>query len=160
MYFVVSFTNQKKTKMQVKPIPEGYHTLTPYLVVDDVDILMDFLKNAFNADERFRMPGPDGKAMHAEMKIGNSHIMLGAAKEGHEANNSMIYMYVEDTDATYKQAVAAGGESLMEPADQFYGDRNAGIKGPMGNSWWIATHVEDVPDEEMAKRAQEYAQQN
>lgn len=142
--------------MAVKPIPEGYHTLTPYIVVDDVDRLVDFLKAAFDATEKERMPGKDGRTGHAELLIGDSHVMLGRAQPEWPAQPCMIYVYVPDTDATYAQALAAGGTSVQEPADMFYGDRNAGVKDPTGNSWWIATHREDLAPEELAKRAKEH----
>ena len=142
--------------MAVKPIPEGYHTLTPYIVVDDVDRLVDFLKTAFDATEKERMPGKDGRTGHAELLIGDSHVMLGRAQPEWPAQPCMIYVYVPDTDATYAQALAAGGTSVQEPADMFYGDRNAGVKDPTGNSWWIATHREDLTPEELAKRAKEH----
>jgi PhnB protein len=95
---------------------------------------------------------PDGTVMHAEIQIGNSRVMLGEAKGEHKPSQSMLYLYVEDTDAMYKRAMQAGGISIMEPTNQFYGDRNAGVKDHCDNQWWIATHVEDVSAEEMEKR--------
>jgi len=139
--------------MAVKPIPEGYHTVTPYLVVQGAANLIDFLKHAFDAKEIERMARPDGLVTHAEVKIGDSIVMMGEASGEKKPTTSMLYLYVNDTDAVYKRALQAGATSVMEPADQFYGDRNAGVKDPAGNRWWIATHKEDVPPEEMAKRA-------
>lgn len=141
--------------MTVKPVPEGYHTLTPYLIVDDVDRLIDFLKTAFDATEKERMPGKDGRTGHADVLIGDSHVMMGRAQPEWPAQPCMIYVYVPDTDAAYARALAAGGTSVQEPADMFYGDRNAGVKDPTGNSWWIATHREDLTPEELARRAKE-----
>jgi PhnB protein len=140
--------------MPVKPIPEGYHTLTPYIVVPGVAKLIDFLKEAFDAKELHRMAGPDGRIMHAELRIGDSPLMLGEPMGEWKAMPCLIYLYVEDTDAFYHRALKAGATSMMEPADQFYGDRNAGVKDAAGNLWWIATHKEDVAPEEMKKRSE------
>lgn len=139
--------------MPVKPIPEGYHSVTPYLVVPGAGRLIEFLKEAFKAEEVERMSQPDGTVLHAEVRIGDSIIMMGEASDKFPAMPAAIYLYIPDVDAVYKRALAAGAASTMEPANQFYGDRNAGVKDPSGNLWWIATHVEDVPREEMAKRA-------
>ena len=141
--------------MAVKPIPEGHHTVTPYITVPGVANLVDFLKRAFGAQETYpMMRRPDGTVMHAEVKIGDSVIMMGEPMGEFKAMPASLYLYVDDTDAVYQRALQAGATSLMEPADQFYGDRNAGIKDVSGNRWWIATHKEDVPPEEMAKRAE------
>jgi uncharacterized glyoxalase superfamily protein PhnB len=143
--------------MAVKPIPDGYHTATPYLVVEDVDQLIDFLKEAFDALETERIPGPDGSPTHAEVQIGDSRVMMGSARGERGPIPAMVYIYTEDCDAAYRRALKAGAESVMEPEDQFYGDRNAGVKGPQGNHWWIATHVEDVSRDELQRRAAEKA---
>jgi len=140
--------------MAVKPIPEGYHTVTPYVVVPGVAKLIDFLKQAFDAKELHRMAGPDGRIMHAEVRIGDSPVMLGEPMGEWKAMPCAVYLYVEDTDAVYNSALRAGGTSMMEPADQFYGDRNAGVKDPAGNLWWIATHLEDLSTEEIKKRSE------
>ena len=140
--------------MSVRPIPEGYHSVTPYLVATGVDRLLEFVKEAFGATELHRSSRPDGTIMHAEIQIGDSRIMMGEAKEGFPPIHAALYLYVPDTDAVYKQAVAAGGTSIMEPADQFYGDRNAGVKDLSGNQWWIGTHIEDVEPEELKRRAE------
>ena len=139
--------------MAVKPVPDGYHSITPYLVVQGVPKLIEFLKRAFEAKETERVTQPDGRVRHAEVKIGDSVVMLGEATGEHTPMPTSLYLYVPDADTTYKRALQAGGISLMEPANQFYGDRNAGVKDPVGNHWWIATHVEDVPPEELRRRA-------
>ena len=141
--------------MGVNPIPEGYRTVTPYLVVEGAATVLDFVKQAFGAEEKFRMEAPDGKIGHAEAQIGDSMVMLGDAGEEHPAMPAMIHLYVEDCDATYERALAAGGTSEREPTDQFYGDRSAGVRDSTGNLWWIATHVEDVPEDELARRMEE-----
>ena len=141
--------------MTVKPIPEGYHTATPYLVIKGADKTIEFLKKAFGAVPSFEpMMSPDGKIMHADLKIGDSHVMLGEASEQHPAMPAMVHLYVPNVDAVYQRAVAAGGTSAMEPADLFYGDRGASVKDPSGNHWHIATHIEDVSMPELKKRAE------
>ncbi len=145
--------------MAVKPIPDGYHTVTPYLVVEGVAKLIDFLKQAFEAKEINRHAQPDGTIMHAEVKIGDSIVMMGEARGEHKPMQTMLYLYVKDADAVYKRAVKAGATSVMEPTDQFYGDRSGGVKDLCGNQWWVATHKEDVSPEEMTKRAQAYMKQ-
>jgi len=137
----------------VKPIPDGYHSLTPFLIVEGAPALIDFAKQAFGAEETFRMPRPGGQIMHAEMRIGDSMMMLSDASPENPPMPAMIHLYVEDADAIYKRALQAGASSIREPADQFYGDRSAGVKDKFGNQWWLATHIEDVPPEEMEKRA-------
>ena len=137
----------------VKPIPDGYRTVTPYLVVENAEKLLEFLTNAFDAKVTTCTRHSDGSVGHAEVKIGDSMIMIGQASPQSQPMPSMLYLYVPDTDAVYAQAVKAGGVSIMEPANQFYGDRNAGVKDHFGNQWWIATHVEDVSPEELEQRA-------
>lgn len=140
--------------MSVKPVPDGYHTVTPYLVVEGASKLIDFMQQAFGAEERSRMGESGGKIMHAEVQVGDSVIML-ADSAGAESGPrpAMLHLYVTDVDAAYKQALAAGASSLREPTDQFYGDRSAGLADAFGNQWWLATHIEDVSEEEMRKRA-------
>ncbi len=140
--------------MAVKAIPDGYHSVTPYLTVQGVPTLIDFMKQAFEAQEIERMTGPDGRIGHAEVKIGDSIVMMGEAGGQWQPMPGSIYLYVNDVDATYKRALQAGAASTMEPMDQFYGDRSAGVKDPSGNQWWIATHKEDLSREELMKRAQ------
>ena len=145
--------------MAVQPIPDGFHTVTPYLLVSGVHKLIEFLEQAFGAEATECMDMPDGTVSHAQVKIGNSIIMMGDPRGRCEPTPASLYLYVPDTDAVYRQAIQAGATSVMEPADQFYGDRNAGVKDAFGNTWWIATHVEDVPPDELRKRALAHAQQ-
>ncbi len=141
--------------MAVKPIPDGFHTVTPYLVVPGLAQVIDFLKQTFDAQEVMRMPRPDGAVAHAELKIGDSIVMMGEPMGPQQPPMpSMLYLYVKDVDAAYQRAVKAGGTSVQGPANQFYGDRNAMVKDSSGNIWGIATHVEDIAPEEMAKRAE------
>jgi PhnB protein len=137
--------------MAVKLIPDGYHTVTPFLNVKGTANLIDFLKNALGAEEVMRMPGPDGVVMHAEVNIGNSRLMLSESM-GRPASSSSFYLYVKDVDKAYKRAVAAGATSQSAPTDQFWGDRMATVSDPFGNSWSIATHKEDPSPQEIAKR--------
>jgi uncharacterized glyoxalase superfamily protein PhnB len=134
------------------PIPNGLHTVTPYLVVPDAAKVMDFIRRAFGATERFKMQGPNGAVMHAEMQVGDSVVMLGQSPDASRSTRAMLHLYVPDVDAVYKQAIAAGGISVREPADQFYGDRSGLVKDPGGNEWSIATHKEDVSPEEIERR--------
>lgn len=144
----------------VKPIPEGYHSVTPYLIVNGAAKALDFYQRAFGAKEIMRMPGPGGKIMHAEIRIGNSVVMLAdehpeinaRSPEAFGGSPVMIHLYVEDVDAMFNQALAAGAKVERPLADQFYGDRTGGVKDPFGYSWYIATHKEDVTPEEMKKR--------
>ena len=146
--------------MAVKPIPEGYHTVTPYLVVDGAEKVIRFMKEAFGAQPVFEpMMRPDGKVMHAEFKIGDSVVMISDASERAKATSTMLHLYVPNVDAVYEKAVKAGGTSVMEPSDQFYGDRSGGVKDPAGNQWHIGTHVEDVAPAELKKRAVEFMKQ-
>jgi PhnB protein len=147
--------------MAVKPVPEGYHTVTPYLAVDDAAEAIEYYKRAFGAKERVRMDTPDGKIGHAELEIGDSLVMLSdptpqaSTKPPKElgGTSASVFLYVEDVDAVVKQAVDAGATITMEVADQFWGDRFGTVTDPFGHLWAIATHVEDVPPEEMAERA-------
>jgi PhnB protein len=145
--------------MAVKPIPDGYHSVTPYLLVSGAARLIDFLKQAFAAEERERVARPDGAIMHAEVKIGDSVVMMGEPMQPYTPMPASLHLYVPDMDGVYQRALKAGATSVMEPTDQFYGDRSAGVKDPFGNLWWIATHKEDVPPDELARRAQAYMQQ-
>ena len=133
------------------PIPQGYGTVTPFLCVAEAAKLIDFLKQAFAAEVVFRMDRPDGAVAHAEVKIGDSKVMIGTPAPGQETQ-AMLHLYVPDTDAVYASAMAAGATSLREPADQFYGDRSGGVRDLSGNQWWIATHIEDVTPQEMERR--------
>ena len=131
--------------MPVSPIPEGYHTVSPYLIAEDAGQLLEFMQKAFGAEETFRMEMPDGSVGHAEVRIGDSVVMVGGAGGAWPAVPAAIHLYVPDVDATYQAALAAGARSTEEPADQFYGDRRANVVDAAGNQWFIATHVEDVP---------------
>ena len=144
--------------MAVKPIPGGYHHITPYLVVPGVATLLDFLTQAFEAQELHRLPRPDGTIMHAEVRIGDSRVMMGEPMGDAPPLLGSLYLYVNDVDAVYTRALHAGATATSAPADQFYGDRRAGIKDPVGNQWWIATHKEDVSPEEITKRAEAFMQ--
>jgi PhnB protein len=147
--------------MAVKPIPEGYRTVTPYLAVDDAAEAIEYYKKAFGATERVRMEAPGGKIGHAELEIGDSLVMLSDAlpqfstRPPNELGGTSVsvFMYVEDVDAVVKQAIDAGATVTMEIADQFWGDRFGSVQDPFGHLWSIATHVEDVPPEEMEERA-------
>ena len=145
--------------MAAKPIPDGYHAVTPYLVATGATRLVDFLKQAFGAEETFRMPAPDGSIMHVEVRIGDSMIMLGEGSEQWTPMPCALCLYVENADAVYKRALQAGATSIMEPVDQFYGDRQGGVKDPSGNTWWIATHKEDLSPDELKRRGEEYMKQ-
>ena len=148
--------------MAVKAIPDGYYSLTPYLVVDDAARAIEFYKKAFGAVEMVRMPGPGGKIMHAEVKIGNSMLMLADEnpEQGHLSpssrggSTSSVMLYTGDVDATFKQAVAAGATANMPPVDMFWGDRMGNLTDPFGHTWAIATHKEDVSPAEMERRMQ------
>jgi uncharacterized glyoxalase superfamily protein PhnB len=139
----------------VKPIPAGYHSVTPYLIIEGAPKLIAFLKHTFNAEEAARMNGPDGRVAHAEVKIGDSFVMMSDATAEYKPVESQLYVYVDNIDVTYKRALEAGATSVREPKNQFYGDRSASVRDPTGNTWGIATHVEDVSPEEMQRRMKE-----
>ena len=145
----------------VKPIPEGYHSVTPYLIVKGAAKAIEFYKTAFGATETFRMPQPDGRIGHAELKIGDSTIML--ADEVPERNIRgpeslggtpvMIHLYINDVDTVARRAVASGAKEIRAVQNQFYGDRSGMFADPFGHQWNISTHVEDLSPEEIGKRA-------
>ncbi len=147
-------------KNSVKPIPSGYHTATPYLTIKGAASAIDFYKKAFGATELFRMPGPDGKIMHAEIRIGDSPIMLAdeSAASGSQSPQTLngtatgIFLYLEDVDASFKQAIKAGAKENMPVQDMFWGDRFGKLTDPFGHKWMLATHIEDVTPAEMEKR--------
>jgi PhnB protein len=145
--------------MTVKPIPDGYHTVTPYLVVRDPASLIEFLRQVFNATEIERTELPDGRIMHAEVRIGDSVVMMGGANEDYPPMPAMLHLYLDDTDAVYQRSLEAGATSLREPEDQFYGDRTAGFQDEFGNQWWLATRIEDLSSEEIQRRAEVQARQ-
>lgn len=146
---------------EVKPIPEGYPRVTPYLIVERADEAIEFYRSVFGATERVRMPAPGGKVGHAELEIGDSLLMLADAfpEMGQRSPTAIggspvtISVYVEDVDRVYNAAIEAGATSVSPVQDQFYGDRSAQFEDPFGHRWNVATHVEDVPPEEMHKRA-------
>ncbi|HBI42738.1 MAG TPA: glyoxalase [Planctomycetales bacterium] len=150
---------------KVKPIPEGYHSVTPYLIVNGGAAAIEFYKKAFGATEVMRLPGPDGKVGHAEIRIGDSVIMLAdehpemGAKSPHTIGGTpvSILLYVEDVDAVVRQAVAAGAKITRPVEDKFYGDRMGGLDDPFGHVWYVATHTKDVTPEEMKKGAAQLA---
>ena len=145
---------------KAKPVPEGYHTISPYLVVDGAEKIINFMKEAFGAQVVHEPTmRPDGKIMHAELKIGESMIMIADSSERAKATSVTLYLYVPNVDAVYQKALKAGATSLMEPADQFYGDRSGGVTDPAGNRWFIGTHIEDVSPAELKKRAAEFMKQ-
>ena len=143
----------------VKPIPDGYHSIQPYLIFQNCAEAIEFYKKALGATERFRMPDAQGRRiMHAEMQIGNSVIMMADEAPQMDAFSLQhfggspvsLLLYTEDCDALYGRALAAGAESIREPADQPYGDRMSGVKDPFGYKWYLATHIKDVSPEQMA----------
>jgi PhnB protein len=156
-------TPTKGGKMGVKPIPEGFHTLTAYLTVDGAADAIEFYKKAFGATEIMRMPGPDGRLGHAEIQIGDSKVMLSdpfpqsESKPPSEvgATTGGLFMYAEDVDAVMQQAVEAGATVTMEAENMFWGDRFGTVKDPFGHIWSIATHVEDLTPEEIAERSKD-----
>jgi PhnB protein len=149
--------------MAVHHIPEGYHSVTPYLVVDGAAEAIEFYKNAFGATELMRMPGPGGKIGHAEIMIGDSHIMLADEhpEQGHRGPKSIggtpvgIMIYVSDVDTMFQKAISLGATETRPVEDQFYGDRMGALTDPFGHNWMVATHVEDVSPEEMERRMKE-----
>ncbi len=143
--------------MAVEPIPQDYQRVTPYLVVQRADAVIEFMKQVLDAEERLRMPNRDGTVGHAEMVVGNSVVMMGEPQDPSDLMPAMLHVYVEDVDATYERALRAGGTSLHEPKNEFYGDRTASVQDAAGNKWYFATHVEDVPLEEVQRRASEAA---
>ena len=138
--------------MSAKPIPEGYHTVTPYLIVQDAEALLRFVTAAFQARTVEDHRDGSGRVVHADVLIGDSHVMLAQASDAWPARPGTVLLYVPDADASYAAALAAGGKSVQALQTQFYGDRSGGVEDPAGVTWWISTHVEDVSKEEMARR--------
>src|SRR5438309_1028245 len=152
---------------KVNPIPSGYHSVTPYLVVNDASRAIEYYKQAFKAKETVRMAGPGGKIGHAELKIGDSMIMLSDEMPG-SGNRSpqslggspvSIFLYVENVDSTFNEAVKAGAKADKPPQDMFWGDRFGALTDPFGHIWALATHIEDVTPEEMKKRSEAFMAQ-
>ncbi|TQV85422.1 VOC family protein [Aliikangiella coralliicola] len=147
------------------PIPEGFTSITPHIIINGGADMLEFYKSAFNAEITMCMPGPDDLLMHAELKIGDAMVMVGSnqwGEEGPKAPNQLggsscfICLYVEDTDNAYQQALTAGAEEVMPPADMFWGDRYCQVRDPSGHIWSIATHMEDLTGEEIAQRGAEW----
>ena len=146
----------------VKPIPDGYHSVQPYLMFQRCADAIAFYATAFGAKEKLRMPDKQGRITHAEIEIGDSCVMMADeaphidafSAEHYGGSPVSLLIYTEDCDAMYKQAVGTGAKSLREPADQPYGDRMAGVKDPFGYKWWIATHIKDVSIQELEKQQQ------
>jgi uncharacterized glyoxalase superfamily protein PhnB len=145
--------------MAVKPIPDGYHVVTPILLVEDADALIDFMKRTFDAQEYQLGRRPDGKIWHADLTIAGAHIMISEAQGPFGAAAAAVNVYVPDVDAIYQRALDAGGTSIMPPSNRFYGDRNAVVKDRTGIVWSLATHVEDVAPEELKRREAEALKQ-
>jgi PhnB protein len=144
--------------MAVKAIPEGFRTITPYFNVREPIQFIEFLKQAFDAKDTYVAKLPDGSLLSAEVRVGDSVVIVGADVEDRKRGEShsarvKLWMYVKDVDAVYKKAIQAGAKSIEEPADQFWGDRSGVVKDPEGNEWWIATHKEDMSTEELVRRA-------
>lgn len=146
--------------MPVQPIPDGYHTVTPYLIVDGAAAAIEYYRKAFGASELLRMPDPQGRIGHAEIRIGDSVIMLADAHHemGYRGPRTLggtsvsILLYLADVDAAFERAISAGGKALRPVADQFYGDRMGTLEDPFGHVWTLGTHIEDVSPEEMKRR--------
>ncbi|OGB24423.1 MAG: glyoxalase [Burkholderiales bacterium RIFCSPLOWO2_02_FULL_57_36] len=138
--------------MTSRSVPEGFHTVTPYLVVQDTSALIHFLKQAFEANEVHRTTDQDESITHAQLRIGDSVVMLSDARGEFKPMPGMLYLYVDDVDVVYQRAIQAGATSLREPVDESYGDRVAGIEDMCGNQWWIAVHKEDMPPDEVMRR--------
>lgn len=152
--------------MATQSIPAGYHSVTPYLIIKGAAAAIDFYKRAFGAAELMRMESPDGRIGHAEIKIGDSAIMLADEypEMGFRSPQSLggagvsLMVYLDDVDVVFDRAIGAGARELQPVKDQFYGDRSGTLQDPFGHLWTIATHMEDVPAEEMERRSQEYMQ--
>ncbi|MGA9705311.1 VOC family protein [Pseudomonas sp.] len=146
--------------MRTKPIPEGYHSVTPYMGIDKAGEAIEFYKKAFGATQVMRLDMPDGRIGHAELRIGDSAIMLGtpcdqmALRNPDEHTSVGLHLYVNDVDAQFKQAIAAGASVVSEPKDQFYGDRSASVKDPFGHLWFLATRQEDLTEGQIRERAE------
>jgi PhnB protein len=151
---------EKTTRSKsVRAVPEGYHTVTPYLVVDDAQALIEFTQKAFNAKLAYIVKRDDGGVMHATLTIGDSTVMISDTMEGMRPQTAMLYLYLENVDGVFRKAVEANGAVLHEPKTEFYGDRAGAVKDQWGNVWWIATHVEDVDPQEMEERGKKAMQE-
>lgn len=152
---------------KVNPIPQGYHTVTPSIVVRGAEEALDFYRKAFNAEETLRMPGPDGRIMHAEFRIGDSVMMLGdempemGAKSPLSLGGSPVsfFIYVENVDEAWQRAINAGAKQVMPLADMFWGDRAGCVDDPFGHHWWLAQHVADLTLDEIKRGQEEFFSQ-
>jgi PhnB protein len=148
-----------------KPVPEGYHTITPQLTLDNAAQTIEWYKKAFGATELSRSAGPDGKIMHAEIKIGDSRVMVNDTMQGYKGPRAIggspasLWVYVADADALFNRAVSAGAKVQMPLDNQFWGDRGGAVADPEGYTWWIATRKEDFTPAEMKQRAEEFFKQ-
>lgn len=140
-------------------VPEGFAAISPYFAVAEAGKLAGFLEQAFGAQVLHRHMRPDGKLAHAALRVGDSTLMLGEIPPGQTPFKAMLYIYVSDCDAVYRRAIAAGAKSILEPRDQFYGDRSGAVNDPAGNQWWIATHIEDISDAELEDRMKKQSKQ-
>jgi len=153
-------TESKSSKRKsVNAIPDGFHSITPFLVMEGADEFAEFVEKAFDGRVTSMVRTEDDHVMHASVQIGDSQVMFTDAMKNYPPATSKLYLYVEDSDAVYQQAIKSGGTSLREPTTEFYGDRAGGVKDAWGNEWWISTHVEDVDDEEMEKRKKKFEEQ-
>ena len=156
---------KKKAARKVQPIPKGYHAVTAYLAVRGAQQALDYYKKAFGAKELLRMPGPDGKIGHAEIRVGDSHVMLAdehpemdfQGPQTRGGTTVQLHLYVPDVDATVEKALAAGGKLVRPIKDQFYGDRSGTIADPFGHVWYVATHKEDLSPAEIRRRVEAMA---
>lgn len=151
-----------EAKRTVNPVPEGYHTVNLYLTVNGVPKLIEFLERAMNAQVTERIEGPGGRVMHVELKVGDSTVMAGEPDPGGpwKPRPCTAYVYVADVDDVYRRALEAGGKSVAEVQTQFYGDRHGAVEDPSGNTWWIATRVENVSPEELTRRMADMSRQH
>jgi PhnB protein len=148
-YITIKTFNMEKTTDYK---PKGFNSITPYLIVENADKFIEFVKTAFKAEEKGMYKDPNtGRIMHSVVKIGDSFIEISDSTAEYPATQAALHLYVPDVDAVYKQAVEAGGTGKMEPRDQFYGDRESFVEDPFGNHWYISTHKKDVSEEEMKK---------
>jgi uncharacterized glyoxalase superfamily protein PhnB len=152
--FIELFESNQNRKVNF--IPEGYHSVTPFIATDNPKELIEFLESAFDAKINYRMKSDDGIIRHATVKIGDSLIMISNGTELYDPMPLMLHVFVEDADETYHRALKFGAKSLQEPHDEFYGDRRSGVVDKWGNTWWIATHKEDLDDEELKTREKEF----
>ena len=150
----------------VRPIPEGYHSITPQLTCRDAARAIDFYKEALGAKEIMRMDGPGGRVMHAEMQIGDSRFMIGDEFPGMSVapapstlHSYSLFVYTDDVERTFNRALKAGAKADMQPSDMFWGDRYGKFTDPFGHQWGVATHIEDVAPEEMQRRSEEWTKQ-